>query len=67
MKLTFCPQQMIKQKANGYICSTSAKSYINLHLPLIQGNNNDCQGADKSCGADGKFICFLQWRILERH
>ncbi|KAH8773084.1 hypothetical protein F5882DRAFT_465015 [Hyaloscypha sp. PMI_1271] len=51
--------QMIKQTANGHICSTSAKSYINLHLPLIQGNNNDCQGADKSCGADGVYdSCF---------
>jgi len=46
---------MIKKTSNGHICSTSEESYINLHLPLVQGNNNDCQGTDKSCGADGKF------------
>ena len=46
---------MIKKNRDGLICSTSAESYINIRLPLVQGNNNDCQGADKSCGAEGKF------------
>ena len=54
---------MVKKTPNGYICSTSAKSYVNLHLPLVQGDKNDCQGSDKSCGADGKFI----WISLKKH
>ncbi|KAH8772368.1 hypothetical protein BGZ57DRAFT_928768 [Hyaloscypha finlandica] len=47
--------QMIKKNRDGLICSTSAESYINIRLPLVQGNNNDCQGADKSCGAEGVY------------
>ncbi|KAF8846999.1 hypothetical protein BDZ45DRAFT_682151 [Acephala macrosclerotiorum] len=51
--------QIIRKTLAGFICSVSAESYLNLHLPLVEGDNNDCQGSDKICGAAGVYdSCF---------
>ncbi|CAI7665566.1 unnamed protein product [Penicillium glandicola] len=45
---------------NNKVCSVSDWSHINLHLPLVNKDNNDCQNSDSSCGADGTYdSCFF--------
>ncbi|KAJ6018469.1 hypothetical protein N7499_003306 [Penicillium canescens] len=43
--------RVIKKTKDGRICSTSEPSHMNIHLPLVQGENNNCQDASSSCGA----------------
>lgn len=45
---------------NNKLCSTSDPSYVNIHVPLVNKDNNDCQSSKSSCGADGTYdSCFF--------
>ncbi|KAJ5153548.1 uncharacterized protein N7482_010026 [Penicillium canariense] len=45
---------------SGKVCSTSAPSHINVHLPLVYGSNDDCQSSGSTCGASGNYdSCFF--------
>ncbi|OOQ86168.1 hypothetical protein PEBR_22639 [Penicillium brasilianum] len=44
---------------NNRACSVSDWSHMNIHVPLVNANNNDCQNSDSACGAEGTYdSCF---------
>ncbi|KAF7173444.1 hypothetical protein CNMCM5623_005652 [Aspergillus felis] len=42
------------------VCSVSDWSHMNIHVPLVNTDNNDCQNSGSSCGAAGTYdSCFF--------